>query len=102
MQAEIQVRREGETRRETRQFAHRDGEVESVGSDSLPGVVTDLSRSGFRMIVDEPLAPDSVVWLKVGGLGPFMARVVWYDGTAVGCEFAGKLQPELVGQLLAG
>jgi len=102
MQAEIEVRREGETRRDTRQFAHRDGEVEPVGSDSLPGVVTDLSRSGFRMIVDEPLAPESVVWLKVGGYGPFMARVVWYDGTAVGCEFAGKLQPDVVGQLLEG
>jgi hypothetical protein len=102
MLAEIQVRREGETRRETRQFAHRDGEVEAVGADSLPGVVTDLSRSGFRMVIDEPLVPESVVWLKIGGYGPFMARVVWYDGVAAGCEFAGKLQPEVVGQLLEG
>ena len=100
MQAEIQVPREGETRRETRQLAYRDGEVEAAGSDNLSGVVTDLSRSGFRMVVDEPLAPESVVWLKVGGYGPFMARVVWYDGTAIGCEFAGTLQPDVVGQLL--
>jgi hypothetical protein len=100
MQAEIQVPREGETRREARQFAHRDGEVEPVGSQSLAGVVTDLSRSGFRMVVDEPLAPESVVWLKVGGYGPFMARVVWYDGTAIGCEFAGTLQADVVGHLL--
>jgi len=102
MQAEIEVRRTEETRRDTRQFAHRDGEVEALGSDSLPGVVTDLSRSGFRMVVEEPLAPESVVWLKVGGYGPFMARVVWYDGTAIGCEFAGKLQTEVVGHLLQG
>lgn len=102
MQAEIEVRRGAETRRDARQFAHRDGEVEPVGSDSLPGVVTDLSRSGFRMVVDEPLTPESVVWLKVGGHGPFMARVVWYDGTAVGCEFAGQLQPAVVSQLLEG
>jgi hypothetical protein len=102
MQAEIEVRREGETRREARQFAHRDGEVEAAGAERFAGVVTDLSRSGFRMIVDEPLAAESVVWLKVGGYGPFMARVVWYDGTAIGCEFAGKLQTEVVGRLLAG
>ena len=100
MQAVIQVRRED--RRESRHFAHRDGEIEPVGSDSVPGVVTDLSRSGFRIVVDEPLTPESVVWLKVGGHGPFMARVVWYDGTAAGCEFAGKLHADIVGNLLEG
>lgn len=100
MQAEIQVRRED--RRESRHLAHRDGEIEPVGSDSVPGVVTNLSRSGFRIVVDEPLASDSVVWLKVGGHGPFMARVVWYDGVAAGCEFAGQLHPEVVASLLEG
>jgi hypothetical protein len=54
------------------------------------------------MIVDKPLAADSVVWLKVGGYGPFMARVVWYDGTAIGCEFAGKLQADVESKLLGG
>ncbi|WBO21627.1 PilZ domain-containing protein [Sphingomonas abietis] len=99
MQAVIEVRRD-DPRRESRHFAHRDGEIEPAGSNSVSGVVTDLSRSGFRIVVDEPLAAESVVWLKVGGHGPFMARVVWYDGTAAGCEFAGKLQPELVERLL--
>ena len=102
MRAEIEVRRVDEPRRDARQFAHRDGEVEPIGSDSLAGVVTDLSRSGFRMVIDQPLAPESVVWLKLGGHGPFMARVVWYDGAAIGCEFAGKLQAEVVGRLLEG
>jgi hypothetical protein len=102
MQAEIQVSREPDPRRESRHFAHRDGEIEPVGADCVPGVVTDLSRSGFRILVDEPLAPEAVVWLKVGGHGPFMARVVWYDGTAAGCEFAGKLQADVVAALLEG
>jgi hypothetical protein len=102
MQAEIEVRREGETRRDARSTAQQDGEVNAAGTDSLKGVVTDLSRSGFRMLVDEPLAPESVVWLKVGGYGPFMARVVWYDGAAIGCEFAGKLQPDIERALLGG
>jgi len=100
MQGEIEVRREGETRRDARQVAQHEGEVAATGSDSLKGVVTNLSRSGFRMLVDEPIAPETVVWLKVGGYGPFMARVVWYDGSAIGCEFAGKLQAEIEAKLL--
>jgi len=100
MQGEIEVRRDGETRRDARQVAQREGEVGATGSDSLKGVVTNLSRSGFRMLVDEPIAPESVVWLKIGGYGPFMARVVWYDGSAIGCEFAGKLQAEIEAKLL--
>lgn len=102
MRAELQVQKIEDDRREERSFAHRDGELEPVGSDGVPGIVTDLSRSGFRIVVDEPVAPESVVWLKIGGLGPFMARVVWYDGAAAGCEFAGRLHPDVVAGLLRG
>jgi hypothetical protein len=102
MRAQLQVLRESEDRHDERKFAHRDAEIEPIGSDGVPGIVTDLSRSGFRIVVDEPLAAESVVWLKVGEIGPFMARVVWYDGTAAGCEFAGKLHPDIVARLLQG
>ncbi len=103
MRAELQVRRRADdNRRDARHLAHRDGEIEALGTDSLPGTVTDLSRSGFRIVIDEPLSPESVVWLKVGEHGPYMARVVWNDGTAAGCEFAGKLHPDVVDRLLKG
>jgi hypothetical protein len=102
IQAEIQLRREPDSRRESRHFSHRDGEIEPVGASCVPGVVTNLSRSGFRIVVDEQLAPEAVVWLKVGEHGPFMARVVWYDGVAAGCEFAGQLHPDVVAALLEG
>jgi hypothetical protein len=102
MRAELQVQKIAEERRDERRFAHRDVELEPVGSDSVPGIVTDLSRSGFRILVDEPVSPESVVWLKIGEVGPFMARVVWYDGVAAGCEFAGKLHPDIVAALLRG
>ncbi len=101
MRAELQVQKYDE-RRDERSFAHRDVELEPIGSDSVPGIVTDLSRSGFRIVVDEPVTPESVVWLKIGELGPFMARVVWYDGGAAGCEFASKLHPDIVARLLQG
>ena len=101
MQAEIQIRGENDQRRDARHRARRNGEVEQVGANGVPVVVTDLSRAGFRALVGEPLSPESVIWLKVGEYGPFMARVVWYDGAAAGCEFAGKLQPDVFRHMLA-
>lgn len=102
MQAEIQVNRAPDDRRDMRHLAHRDGEIEPAGSDCVSAVVTDLSRAGFRAVVEGPLSPESVIWLKVGGYGPYMARVVWYDGGAAGCEFAGKLHPHEFRHILYG
>ncbi len=102
MQAEIQLHRVSDDRRDSRHVAYRDGEIEPAGADSVPAKVTDLSRAGFRAVVDEPLSPESVIWLKVGEYGPFMARVVWYDGSAAGCEFAGKLHPHEFRHILYG
>ncbi|HEY0269358.1 MAG TPA: hypothetical protein VGC10_00030, partial [Sphingomonas sp.] len=69
MRAELQVRKIHDERSEERRLAHRDVELEPAGSDSVAGVVTDLSRSGFRIVTGEALIPESVVWLKIGDLG---------------------------------
>jgi hypothetical protein len=100
--AEVQLSREPDSRREARHAAQYEGEVGVTGAGKLPAIVTDLSHAGCRVVTDGALTPESVIWLKVGGHGPFMARVVWYDGTAAGCEFAGKLHPEVMNSLLAG
>ncbi len=102
MKAEVQLGREPDHRRDARHVAQHEGEIGASGAGTLPATVTDLSRSGCRVVIDQALAPESVIWLKVAGHGPFMARVVWYDGTAAGCEFAGKLHPEVVNSLLTG
>lgn len=94
MKAEIQKTADAERRRDPRHEAQQDGEIGQVH-----GVVTNVSPNGCRVLTDVALAPDSVVWIKMGEHGPFMARVVWYDGQAAGCEFSGKLQPELVQEL---
>jgi len=102
MQAEIQLHRISDDRRDARHAAHSDGKIEPAGAACVSAMVTDLSRAGFRAVVDEPLSPESVIWLKVGEYGPFMARVVWYDGSAAGCEFAGKLHPHEFRHILYG
>jgi hypothetical protein len=99
MRAEIQLGGATDHRRDARHSSHRSGELESAEAKCLPAVVTNLSRSGCRVVIDQPLAADSVIWLKIADHGPFMARIVWHDGTAAGCEFAGKLHPDLVARL---
>jgi hypothetical protein len=98
MKAEIQktpdIGSEPERRRDLRHDSNQDSAIGQV-----QGVVTNVSCQGCRVLTDEPLAPDSVVWIRMGDHGPFMARVVWHDGTAAGCEFSGKLSPALVEEL---
>jgi len=103
MRAEIQRGSGGaERRRDERHAAHHEGAVAPEGLDSVSAIVTDLSPSGCRVVSEEPLAADSVIWLRIGVHDPLMARVVWYDGEAAGCEFAGKLHPAVVARLLEG
>ena len=75
--------------------------VRRSGSSRIPGIVRDLSRSGFRIDAEERLPMDSVVWLKVGHLAPLMARVVWSDKLCAGCRFAAPLHPSVLAALIA-
>lgn len=74
---------------------HLEGRVRRSGSSRIPGVVKDLSRTGFRIESDEKLPMDTVVWLKVAHLEPLMARVVWADRLSAGCQFAAPLHPSV-------
>lgn len=96
MKAEIQTTPHigDERRRDPRHPARHEGEIGQV-----QGVVTNVSAHGCRVLTDDPMTPDSVVWIRMGEHGPFMARVVWYDAGAAGCEFSGKLPPDLVQEL---
>jgi hypothetical protein len=77
-----------------------EGRVRRSGTSRVPGVVKDLSRSGFRIEADEKLPMDSVVWLKVAHLEPLMAQVVWCDRLSAGCRFAAPLHPSVLEAIL--
>jgi hypothetical protein len=78
-----------------------EGGVRRSGTKRVPGVVRDLSQSGFRIDAEERLPNGSVVWLKIGHLEPLMAEVVWSDKLQAGCRFAAPLHPSVLNAVLA-
>ncbi|USI73253.1 PilZ domain-containing protein [Sphingomonas morindae] len=99
MRAELRIGvddQRGDARHET-ELA---GGVRRSGSMRVPGVVRDISCSGFRIESEEKLPTDAVVWLKIGTLEPLMARVVWSDRLLAGCRFAAPLHPLILERLL--
>jgi hypothetical protein len=75
--------------------------VRRSGAVSIPGVVIDISSTGFRIEALERLPIGTVVWLKIGNLAPQMARVMWNDKLLAGCQFAAPLHPSVIAQLLS-
>lgn len=55
--------------------------------------VLDISQTGARVRALSPLRSGSVVWLRLPGLEPIQANVVWTRKFESGCEFARALHP---------
>jgi hypothetical protein len=99
VRAELQLSRSDQ--RDSERFDTRmEAGVRRSGSVSVPAVVTDLSRTGFRVEADERLPLDTVVWIKLGTLAPLMARVVWSEKLVAGCRFSAPLHPSVVDQFI--
>lgn len=76
------------------------GGVRRSGATRIPGIVRDLSCTGFRIEAQERLPKGSVVWLKIGHLEPLMAEVVWTDRLSAGCRFAAPLHQSVLDVIL--
>ena len=100
VRAELQLSR-SDQRDSERYDLHVEAGVRRSGSIAVPAVVTDLSRTGFRVEAEERLPLDTVVWLKLGTLAPLMARVVWSEKLVAGCRFSAPLHPSVVDQFVA-
>ena len=53
--------------------------------------VHNLSTTGARIAVAQMLRADDQVYLKLPGLEPIEARVVWVDSFEAGCQFVRPL-----------
>ena len=71
------------------------------GASGVSVQVMDLSTDGFRAATHLDLAPGSDVWLRLPGLEPCHARVVWAEGHLVGCSFLRALHPAVL-QMIIG
>ena len=87
-------------RRAQRAAVNVAGGVRKQSSHTLSATILDLSTHGFRATVSTPLQEDMVVWLKLPGLAPQQARIVWVDGLTVGCALTAPLHPAVFDHLV--
>lgn len=62
--------------------------------------IMDLSVDGFRATTHLSLAKGADVWLRLPGLEPYQARVMWAKGSFVGCAFERPLHPAVLDMIV--
>jgi hypothetical protein len=62
--------------------------------------VSDLSATGCRFQEVAGLGPNVEIWVKLAGLLPMRARVMWQKGDHAGCEFMDPLSKGDLASLL--
>src|SRR6476469_1900835 len=58
--------------------------------------IMDLSTDGFRASTHLQLEKGSDVWLRLPGLEPYHAKVMWSKGAFIGCAFERPLHPAVL------
>jgi hypothetical protein len=71
------------------------------GSPGFSVVVKDLSLSGVACEALTGMGTGTRVWLTLPGLAALEAKIVWNDGTMVGCEFDKLLNVAVMENVLA-
>lgn len=71
------------------------------GSPGFSVIVKDLSLSGVACEALTGMRAGTRVWLTLPGLAALQAKIVWNDGTMVGCEFDSLLNPAVHENILA-
>ena len=66
------------------------------GASGVSVQITDLSTDGFRVATHLELYPGTDVWLRLPGLEPCHAKVVWSEGHFIGCAFERQLHPAVL------
>ncbi len=70
------------------------------GASGISVEVTDLSTDGFRVGSHLELAEGTDVWLRLPGLEPCHARVMWHADNHIGCAFIRPLHPAVLDMLV--
>ena len=58
--------------------------------------IVDLSVDGFRASTHLQLEKGTDVWLRLPGLEPYHAKVMWSKGAFIGCAFERPLHPAVL------
>lgn len=70
------------------------------GASGVSVRVMDLSPHGFRAATHLELFDGADVWLRLPGLEPYHAKVVWTEGHYIGCAFERPLHPAVVDMIV--
>lgn len=73
-----------------------DAALRRRGAHGVSVQILDLSTHGFRAATHLELSAGSDVWLRLPGLEPYQARVVWTKGFLIGCAFERPLHPAVL------
>jgi hypothetical protein len=98
--AELAILPSGEMRSVTRRIIDFGAFVRDEDAVALQVRCRDISTDGCRIEGAGNLAVDAQIWIKMTGLAPLRARVVWVREQDAGCEFFEPLHPEVIEQLL--
>jgi hypothetical protein len=77
-----------------------EGCVREQGKPGIEAIVLNISESGCRLDSRAELEEGTRVWVRLPGLEPWEARVVWTRGGSAGCRFAQPLHPAVVQRLI--
>ncbi|MEP7350181.1 MAG: PilZ domain-containing protein [Sphingorhabdus sp.] len=77
------------------------GSMRPSGSRGFSVIVTNLSLSGVACEALTGMSAGTRVWLTLPGLAALQAKIVWNDGTMVGCEFDTLLNRAVLDNILA-
>jgi len=71
-----------------------------IGGTGVGIQIMDLSTDGFRASTHLQLEKGSDVWLRLPGLEPYHAKVMWSKGAFIGCAFERPLHPAVLDMIV--
>jgi hypothetical protein len=100
MFADVRTDLDADARAGRRRVLNINASIRDAGSPLRRLAVSDLSVSGCRLQDSAGLTENTQVWLKLAGLLPMRARVMWQKGDQAGCEFIDPLSESDLSSLL--
>lgn len=99
--AELATSPPGRERKAERKPVRLGAGLRQSGSHKVTVNLIDLSTHGFKVETYSGLYPGTDVWITLPGLAGCHARVVWAEGTYLGCEFVNPLHPAVIDMIAA-
>jgi hypothetical protein len=99
--AQLAIVPDQDSRQAERRIVNLAARLREIGAAMADAEIQNLSTDGFMAETEAAIAPGAQVWLKLQGIEPQKARVVWAEEGKAGCEFETPLHPATLELLVA-